>query len=183
MNTNYYSDDQLPTLIKQQILDFIRSIWPDGFVGENLTRDWIEKTSTHPTHFVTTTDNSLVVSYVGVVWKNLKHVGETYKTYGLSGVFTYPQFRGHHYGLDLVKQATQYITTTDADIILFPSLLNGFYEQAGYEKISSAVLLEGKQNQPLKDDDHLYMQFLSNKAKSDRHLFETQPISFGDDIW
>jgi predicted GNAT family N-acyltransferase len=184
MKTLFYSDNDLPENLKIQILDFMRIEWPDGFRGDNLNRDWIDKPKNHPVHFVTTTDNHLAVSYVGVLWKELRHSEVGYITYGLSGVFTYPQFRGKKYGLDLVKQATEYITLkTDADIILFPSRLDGFYEKAGYEKMTGAILYEGLIDNPKKVSESLFMQFLSEKSKGHRQDFVDQPIYFGEDIW
>lgn len=184
MKTAFYTDGDLPENLKIQILDFLRIVWPDGFEGNNLYRDWIDSPKNHPLHFVTITDNDLVVSYVGILWKELIHAEISYITYGLSGVFTYPQFRGKKYGLNLVKQATEYIKRdTNADIILFPSCLRGFYEKAGYEKIDEATLFEGAIDNLKEVKDSLFMQFLSEKSKSGRQDFMEKPIYFGEDIW
>jgi len=104
-----YQDKELPEPFKWQVLDFLRIVWSDGFEGKNSTRDWITKSSHHPLHFVLIESNNLLVSYVGVVWKYLEHAGEAYKMYGLSGVFTYPQFRGQHYGLNLFLHITRLV--------------------------------------------------------------------------
>src|SRR5690348_5357747 len=87
-----YKDTEFPSHIKWQVISFTRMQWPEGFVGKNQFRDWITPEKYHSLHFVLMA-NELLISYVGVVWKELEHAGEIYKTYGLSGVFTFPSFR------------------------------------------------------------------------------------------
>jgi GNAT superfamily N-acetyltransferase len=71
------------------------------------------------------------VSRLEVVWDVLHHAGDAYTTYELSGVFTYPAFRKQGYGLQLVQSAKDYIERRgDADLVLFHSILKGFYEKA-----------------------------------------------------
>ncbi len=178
-----YQDDELPDSLRCQILSFIRITWLDGFEGKNRWRDWIAHKEHHPVHFVLVEKNNLLVSYVGVVWKYLKHAGKTYKMYGFSGVFTYPQFRNHKHGLDLVKKAKKYIEQTDGDLVLFSSTLHGFYEKAGFEHMEKVTLLEGNRRHPQKHGENTYMLFLSDKGKSHRHDFETKPVYFGEAVW
>ena len=178
-----YQDKELPEPFKWQVLDFLRIVWSDGFEGKNSTRDWITKSSHHPLHFVLIESNNLLVSYVGVVWKYLEHAGEAYKMYGWSGVFTYPQFRGQHYGLNLVKKAKQYIEKSEADICLFPSKLTGFYEKAGFPRLKNVILIEKLGDEPVSNKENVYMLFLSEKGKTHRQDFETKPIYFGETVW
>jgi len=177
-----YKEEELPTEIKWQILSFLRMQWPEGFQAENQLRDWIIRPQNHPIHFVLV-EKGLVVSYVGVVWKNLAHAGKIYKTYGLSGVFTYPSFRKKGYGLQLVKDAKKYIEKTDADIILFTSVLRGFYEKAGFMHLPKAKILKGCQSSPVEHRESVYMLFLSKKGRAGRKDFETKPVYFGKDTW
>lgn len=178
-----YQNNELPSLIKWQVVSFTRIVWPEGFVGENQFRDWISPEKYHPLHFVFMA-NDLLVSYVGVVWKELEHIGVTYKTYGLSGVFTYPSFRNQGYGLQLVKSAKEYIEKQqDGDIVLFPSMQKGFYEKTGFILMEHAKLFEGNTKQPKEHNEQVFMLFLSEKGNEHRKDFETKPIYFGENVW
>src|SRR5919199_832044 len=98
-----YVDEELPPELKCQVLSFMRVEWTDGFAGANRLRDWITSPERHPLHFVLV-ENELLISYAGVVWQMLEHAGENFKTYGLSGVFTYPAFRGEGHGSCIVER-------------------------------------------------------------------------------
>ncbi len=178
-----YKTGKLPVHIKWQVLSFLRIQWPEGFQGKNRLRNWITKEDLHPVSFVRT-ENNLVLSYAEVVWKELKHCGIMYKTYGLTGIFTYPTFRKEGHGLKVVIAAKEYIDEQkDGDIVLFTSVHRGFYEKAGFTYMSNIKLLEGNPKQPKEHDENLFMLFLSEKGKAGRRDFETKPIYFGEDVW
>ncbi len=103
-----YADDELPADLKCQVLSFQRIQWPEGFVGVNRLRDWIHHPELHPAHFVLV-ENGVLISYAGVLWKDLEHAGAVYKTYELSGVLTYRAFGRQGYGRRVVAAATAYI--------------------------------------------------------------------------
>ena len=65
----------MPPLIKQQVVDFLRIQWPEGFIGQNRLRAWITRKNQHPTNFVLS-ENGLVISHLEVVWKYLRHAGK-----------------------------------------------------------------------------------------------------------
>ena len=128
-----YPQGDLPDLYACQVLTFLRVQWPEGFVGENCLRNWITKAEHHPISFLFV-EAGLVISHAQVVWKHLEHHGEIYKTYGITGVFTFPSFRSQGYGLQVIQAATEYICQSDADIGMFhcdPGLAN-FYQQCGW---------------------------------------------------
>jgi len=184
MVKQYFFPNQqsIPPLIHQQIVDFLRIVWPEGFKGENRLRTWISKDEFHPVSFVFVEDDNLM-SHTEVVWKYLKHEGITYKTYGLSGVLTYPQFRKQGYGLKLIKIAKEYIEKQDGDIVMFGSKITGFYEKAGFEKMNKVIVLKGDPKKPEKSDEDAYMFFLSEKGRNGKKAFETKPVYFGEDTW
>ncbi|HKV57574.1 MAG TPA: GNAT family N-acetyltransferase, partial [Ktedonobacteraceae bacterium] len=102
-------------------------------------RDWTSRPELHPVTFLIE-EQGVLISRLEVVWDVLHHAGEAYKTYGLSGVLTYPAFRKQGYGLQLVQSARGYIEQRgDADIVLLHSILKGFYEKAGFERMESLV--------------------------------------------
>jgi predicted acetyltransferase len=177
-----YPQGQLPNNIKWQVLDFLRIVWPGGFTGKNLYRSWITSKDHHSTSYVLI-NKKLVVSHAEVVWKYLDHAGVRYKTYGVSGVFTYPQFRKQGYAERVVKRAKTDIEKTDGDIVLFTSMLKGFYEQAGFQWMKNVVVLKGDPKKPIKEKEKIYMLFLSKKGKKGRKDLETKPVYFGQDMW
>ena len=179
-----YADEALPADLKRQILAAHRSEWPGGYVGENRLRDWVQRPRFHLLHLALVERGSLI-GYAGVVWKHLEHAGETYETFGLSGVYTDPAFRRQGHGRRLVDAATALIQGSDPDIGLFtctPDLVD-FYAAGGWESIESAVLLGGPQSARWPTEERVMMGFFSDKGRQGRPDLESQPISFDDDLW
>ncbi len=179
-----YSAGELPADLACQVLSFQRIVWPEGFSGELRLRDWIHRSDQHPMHFVLA-EEGVLISYVGVLWKDLEHAGENYKTYGLSGVLTYPAFHSQGYGARLVAAATEYIVQADADIGLFTCHpgLRDFYAACGWILTEGAVLLGVPRNSPYRSEELTMMGFFSAKGKTERATFESEPIYFEADIW
>lgn len=69
-----YAGEELPADLRCQVLSFQRIQWPESFMGMNRLRDWIHQSEHHPNHFVLVEDGVLI-SYAGVLWKYLEHVG------------------------------------------------------------------------------------------------------------
>jgi GNAT superfamily N-acetyltransferase len=173
---------KLPAEIECQVLSFLRIVWPEGFLGENRLRNWITRSEHHPISFVLV-ENGLLIAHAQVVWKLLEHAGETYKTYGITGVFTYPSFRGQGYGLQVVQAATTYITHSDADVGMFHCNppLKAFYAQAGWIPMPGAVTLIGARETPDLVLELMMMQFFSEKGQRGKESFLTQPVFFDED--
>jgi GNAT superfamily N-acetyltransferase len=160
---------QLPPDIACQILSFLRITWPEGFMGELRLRNWITREEHHPLSF-SLVEHGLLIAHAQVVWKMLEHAGETYKAYGITGVFTYPSFRGQGYGLQVVQAASDYIARSDADIGMFhcDPKLKAFYTQAGWLPMEGAVTLIGARANPVVTNEIMMMQFYSAKEKPAR---------------
>jgi GNAT superfamily N-acetyltransferase len=181
-----YPTEQLPPIWKWQILSFLRMMWPDGFVGENQWRDWITKPEDHPVSLMLV-EGDLLIAHVNVVWKELHHANQYFKTYGLTGVFTYPALRGQGYGLRLVQHATEYIDSQDADIALFncDAALVPFYQRAGWQHQLEAQTLIGPANNPeVVIDETLMMRFISPHGQRYQTAFRSATVYFGSDsMW
>ncbi len=179
-----YPTESFPKELECQVLSFQRIHWSDGFRGPNLLRDWIHSPETHPVHFVLV-EQGILISYTGVVWKYLEHAGETYKTYGLSGVLTYPAFRRQGYGRQVVDAATRYIEGSDADLGLFTCAprLRPFYAASGWQPMDRVTLYGGPKDQPYPNDELVMMGFFSERARQNRATFESTPIFFDADLW
>jgi hypothetical protein len=87
-----YLGNDIPPDIECQVVSFLRVHWLWTFSGENrlnrnMWRGW------NPAHFVIEQEEVLI-SYATVIETTLDHAGETYKTLGLSSVFTTLLSRG-----------------------------------------------------------------------------------------
>ena len=176
-----YPSADFPADLKSQTLSFLRAHWPEGFTGENRLRDWVTPETDHPIHLVLV-EAGILISHTNVVWKYLEHAGITYKAYGLTGVFTYPAFRGQGYGGRIVAAGTAYIQASDADLALFhcDEHLRDFYARHGWEALPQATTYLGPRDNPkLVTDELLMMQFITPKGQQGRTAFERQPIYFG----
>jgi GNAT superfamily N-acetyltransferase len=179
-----FRDDELPGDLRCQILSFHRLVWPEDFTGEDRLRHWIQPARYHPFH-VAIVDAGVLVSYAGVMWKDLEHAGQTYRTYGLSGVLTYPMFRRQGYGRQVVEAATAVIRASDADIGLFvclPHLIN-FYAASGWIPMPQAVLRSGPKSLAQPTQEQVMMGFFSPRGKRARPSFTSLPIDFDDVLW
>jgi hypothetical protein len=178
-----FTSAEFPDRLKWQAVSFLRVQWPDGFTGENRLRDWVTREDDHPIHIVLV-EQSLLISHANVVWKYLEHDGVTYKAYGLTGVFTYPSFRGQGCGSQVITAGTAYIQKSDADIAMLycDASLRNLYARPGWIPMDTSISYIGAEEQPeLVDDEILMMLFLSAKGLQGRTAFETRPIHFGGD--
>lgn len=86
--------------------------------------------------------------------------------------------------MQLVQSAKDYIEQqADADVVLFHSILTGFYEKAGFERMESLVTLVGDPQYPEISDETGFMLFVSEKGKQGRTAFENEPVYVGETIW
>ena len=124
-------------------------------------------------------------SHTEVVWKYLKHAGETYKAYGLTSVFTYPGLRRRGYGTQIVNAGTDYIKLSDADIGIFTCdlSLERFYSRCGWIPMKDATVLIEPEGKPIIANKPMMMLFLSEKGKRGRPAFEREPVHFGYRSW
>ena len=178
-----FESQNVPESFKCQILSFVRIEWPELFSGERRLRDWTSKPELHPVTLLIE-EEGVLISRLEVVWDVLHHAGEEYKTYGLSGMFTYPAFQKQGYGLQLILSAKDYIEQRgDADIVLFHSTLKGFYEKAGFERMEHLVTLIGNPQNLERSDETGFMLFVSEKGKRGINNFKKGPVYVGESIW
>ena len=178
-----YTSADLPESLKWQAVSFLRAQYPGGFMNENRLRDWVTREEDHPIYIVIV-EKGILISHTNIVWKYLDHDGITYKAYGLTGVFTYPSFRGQGYGSQVVAAGTEYILNSDGDIAMFYCVerLKNFYARHGWIHMDTSISFIGTKEQPQRvDDEILMMQFISPKCQRGRQAFESKPIYFGGD--
>jgi len=181
----FKSDKELPLEIKLQVLSFLRINYPDGFIDTNENRDWINNPDDKSIHIAITTKSNILISYSAVVSKQLKHMNESYNCRGITGVMTYPSFRGRGFGKRVVEIATKLIKDSDADIGMFHCLktLKNFYVNCGWIPMEKSTTLIGDVSNPKKSEELMFMLYLSEKAILKRKDFETHPIYFGKNTW
>jgi hypothetical protein len=182
INLLVLGQDELPEKYYYQVLTFLRAQWPEGFIGENRSRSWITRADFHPLCFLLVEDD-LVISHAQVVWKDLEHAGQVYKTYGITGVFTFPSLRGQGYGSQVIHAATSYIAHSDADIGMFhcdPGLA-GFYSLCGWIPMYGTTTWIGTRDNIVASDELMMMQFLSAKGQRGRGSFQNEAVFFDED--
>ena len=178
-----YTLDNLPTDYEWQIRDFVRIHWYDGFqydVNATLHPDFW-----HPAYFVIA-DQRALFSAATAVWKMVEIDGISYKTYGLSGVLTYPTFRGKGYGRAVVDAATDYIKQqagADMAILWTGENLFPFYEHCGWEHPDKLKVMHGPKDDPQLSYGEPMLLFLSERTQQMRPTLIGGTFYFGEFTW
>ena len=172
----------LPPDIKCQVVSFMRIYAWQVFQSQPIGWDYMDR-ERHPFSFALV-EGEVLISHAEVNWRVLEHAGEAYVTYGLSAVFTYPQFRGQGRGHQVVEAATNHILSSDADaamLVCKPELIE-FYRACGWNPMSEMQILSGPKENPLRGGN-VMMQFVSEKGKRGRAAFEREPVYVGEYMW
>jgi len=137
----------------------------------------------HPLSFALV-EQDVLISHALVSRRDLTHAGETYKMYGLSAVFTYPQFERRGYGRQVVDAATTYIMTSAADVAMLGCKphLTAFYAGGGWVNMEATRILYGARSAPT-EAGHVMMLFVSEKGRQGRLAFEREPVYVGSYMW
>ena len=139
-----YAAAELPDVLRLQVLDFLRIVWSEGFVGENRFRDSITRPELSWRHLIFAAGDQLV-SHLELVRTEIDHGGSTYRILSPSGVLTYPAFRGEGWMSSLLAAAMRRIDGEDCDAgLLFcrPGLVD-FYARAGWTSVPDATVVAG----------------------------------------
>jgi predicted acetyltransferase len=133
-----YRRPELPRLIEQQVFDFGRIVWADGFMAEDRFRDRMHEVPDDTTHFVRAA-GSLLVSHVQVIPIDVEGRDERLVVGGVSSVMTYPNFRGEGHASALLRRAAEHIGSSRMDIgMLFCDAENvPFYGRLGWEALEA----------------------------------------------
>src|SRR3954464_5210440 len=103
-----YLRPDLPRLIEQQVLDFGRIVWSDGFLAGGRFRDRRHEVPDDTQHLVRSA-GSLLVSHVQVIPIELDGRDRRLRIGGVSSVMTYPSFRGEGHSSALLRRAAEHI--------------------------------------------------------------------------
>ncbi len=172
----------LPPDLRCQVVSFMRVYAWQVFQSKPIGWDFIDSAS-HPLSFALV-EQEVLISHALVSWRDLTHAGETHKMYGLSAVFTYPQFERQGYGRQVVDAATVHILASDADVAMLSCKppLTAFYAASGWVDMPATQILHGSKSAPTKGG-HVMMLFVSGKGRSSRLAFEREPVYVGAYMW
>lgn len=177
-----FTADTLPDHVGWQIHDFVRIHWFDIFAYEKEAD--VHPAMWHPTYFVVTEQKALY-SAATAVWQDITVNGEIYRTHGLSGVLTYPAFRGQGYGRQVVAAATDFIKAQpDADLAILwtGSNLETFYNQSGWENPRDFTVTQGDPSNPEVSEFPMLL-YLSNHGRALRESLAGKSLYFGPYNW
>lgn len=179
----FATNADLPDYLRLQIISIIRIQWHEtagDYTGPSaLPDEW------QPAHVVGT-DGDALISYAGVVRRDVEHAGQVFGTYGLSSVFTFPALRRRGFGSEVVRRATSGIRqSVDADLaVLFTAPgTEPFYERAGWQAMPSTAFLIGDRASPRRHPGVAMMLFVSAKGNRHRLAFEHARVYLGEDAW
>lgn len=179
----FRTNAELPDHLRGQILSLIRIQWHEvagDYLGPHaLPEEWC------PSHVVGTQGDA-ILSYAGIVRREIEHAGEVFRTYGLSSVYTFPAVRGRGLGSAVVARATAEIERAgDGDIGLLFTMpeLEGFYRRAGWRAMPTMTCLIGDRARPTTHDAFPMMLFLSANGERHRPAFARGRIYVGAHPW
>jgi GNAT superfamily N-acetyltransferase len=171
-----YPQTEFPSIFKWQAIAFMRCEWSDIFQGENLYMTQTYPPENKPIHFVLSEGETLI-SYAAVMEVSLAHAGSDYHIYGFGNMLTFPPFRKHGYGRQILSAATDFIRTSNADAgILFcdPSL-ESFYAADGWRRAHSPTRL-GKPDHYEVYQPSRMMLFVSERGLAHKKDFDLEPL-------
>ena len=171
-----YPQTELPAIFKWPAIAFMRMEWSDIFHGDNLYMSETFPPENHPVHFVLAEGETLI-SYAAMMEVSLNHYGNVYRVYGFGNMFTFPPFRKHGYGRQVLQAATRFIqaSTVDIAILFCDPKLEDFYAADGWKATYSPTRL-GQADQYQVYDPLRMMLFTSEKGLANQKDFESQPI-------
>ena len=171
-----YQQLEFPAIYKWQAIAFMRMEWASIFYDDNLFMSETYPPEFQPVHFVIAEEDTLV-SYASILKLTLPHARKEYLVYGFGNLLTFPPFRRHGYGGQVLQAATDFICQSDVDVaILFcDRLLERFYADKGWVTTPSPTRL-GAPNQYQEYEPSRMMLFVSEKGRQARNDFEAHPI-------
>lgn len=173
---------ELPPDLRCQIVSFMRVYAPQVFQSKPIGWDFVDAMP-HPVS-VALVEQNILISHALVTWRWLTHAEQAHKMYGLSAVFTYPEFRGQGYGHQVVSAATRYIleSAPDAAMLRCKPELYPFYQASGWITMESARLRIGAPD-AAPEMGRVMMLFISKQGQQSREVFEREPVYVGEYMW
>jgi len=177
-----YPVADLPPLLECQVRDFVRIVWPGSNVDQPTAP--LGPRDRNPVHLVIV-DASVLISHAQILTFSIEHGAQTYRVNGLSGVFTYPNFRSGGYGKQVVAGATAFIAANGADFgMLFTSPdLETFYAGHGWVAIRNLTILAGDKDNPRQRDEFTMVYPATSHGQQAITAFENASVYVGSRLW
>lgn len=175
-----YTQETMPPLIAQQVMDFVRIFWWESHLYE---------LESHPMGddeiAWAMVEGNVLYSHAAVVFANVVCNGVEYASGGLSAVMTYTWFRERGFGRAVVAACNAEIDASDMD---FAILWTGedriaFYTHLGWEHLPTAVTVKGDPAAPQVHDGVIMVRWVSEKGRAARADLESKPIYIGKHGW
>lgn len=172
-----YSQADFPDVFKWQAIAFMRCEWPSIFEGSLTYLSETYPPEMKPIHFVAIHGETLV-SYAAILRLSLHHADQPFTVYGFGNMFTFPPYRGHGYGKQILALATDYILNSDVDVgILFcDTTLAPFYAQSDWQRTLSPTRIGQPQRFEPEEQVLRMMCFVSLHGRGYRQAFEEEPV-------
>lgn len=177
-----FMDSQLPDVLRVQVLDFLRIVWPEGFVGPNRFRNWTSHPSMSPFHQLYAAGSQLV-SHLEIVTVIVNVNDREYRAVSPTAVLTYPAFRGEGWSSQLNAAAVRWIDGSDADLGLLtcsPDLID-FYSRAGWDHAQEAIIVAGQEGATWVSDDVLLTRSLGERSRQPLLDLQRHPLRVQDE--
>lgn len=176
---------QAPRDIAIQIRSYYRIQWPHVHAQSGSIWNYSADNPLRPIDFVLMEDEALI-SHAEANWRPIEFAGQSLVCAGLSGVFTYPAWRGSGLAKDVVKAATSRINNSDADLAMLftgPRLRN-FYIECGWTPVDTARVMYGDPANPKQDQTgQVMMLFVSPRGKELAERLANEPVFVGPGTW
>ena len=163
---------------KLKVKDLVDEIWPDS-IKEDLN---IHFPDTIIESFLLY-DNHELISYVGILQKEIHFLNQTYTIAALTCVATQNKYRHQGLGLQNIVYATQWIQANpciDFGVFSCHHELTQFYIQAGWTKENNAIIIANLKDDALSSKKlglDVLMMFVSQKALDQQNELTHYPIN------
>jgi GNAT superfamily N-acetyltransferase len=180
---------QVPRDLACQIRSYIRIQWPH--LNPGLAKIWSPPAGV-PLDRMTfvLVEDELLISHAEVNFRNLPHLGQTYRVGGLSAVFTYPAHRGSGAGERVASAATDYLRAGDADFALLfcGQRVRSLYQRLGWTHDPGLRITSGDAAAPAPFDQmnpggYTMSLKISARARADWPRIASAPLYVGPSTW
>jgi GNAT superfamily N-acetyltransferase len=179
-----YPADNFPSHLAYQRLAFIRLLWVDYYVS-NPDPDYRMGVDSRMLYHDVYVQNDALVSAVSTLRTTVTMGTDNFVCYGISAMLTYPFWRKHGYGGDLIERATASIREqADADIGLLWTSVPDFYRARGWEIVPGEPAIFGDPQHPtVRGGEYTMMLFLSERSQMLRERLQSELLYVGRSAW
>jgi len=181
-----YPRHEIPRDYACQIRSYTRVQWPGmSMIDPRKIWDDVPRPGNW-LHFLLV-EGEILVSHAAINHRPVEFQGQTLNVYGLSTVFTYPDYRKGGHARQVVQAATDRInSSSDADLAMLfcGHPLRHFYTSCGWVPMDTARIYFGDKASPtLKNDNLVMMLFVSDRGRRAGTAMEKDSVYVGPLTW